>query len=194
MKNLTLHYPVKPWQVTQSFGGNGEWYRKNGINIKGHNGIDAVAPNGTPVRASHDGEVTFTGEDGSGGLGVVIRTNERFTYEGKQKYFKTIYWHLLPNSFAVKPGQMVKAGQLIGLADNTGFSTGSHLHFSLKPIESGEPKGVWYNVKQDNGYMGAIDPTPFFSGVHAQDVLYKSLLEQLIDVYKKLKISRGKPH
>ena len=44
---------------------------------------------------------------------------------------------------------------------NTGHSTGSHLHFGLKPVAKGENWGTYYNVKQKNGYNGAINPEPY---------------------------------
>ena len=42
----------------------------------------------------------------------------------------TGYWHL--SSIKVKPGQMVKPGDLIGLVGTTGLSTGDHLHWELR--------------------------------------------------------------
>src|SRR3990167_7393612 len=129
---LQIYYPTKPWYVNQPFGTNPAIYKQ--FDINGHNGIDSFALDGAEVRAAHYGVVTFSGEDGGGGLGVVLRTLKTFDYKDKLSFFKTIYWHLKPGTFRVKPGQIVEAGDILGLADNTGFSTGSHLHFGLKPI------------------------------------------------------------
>lgn len=160
MSKLKLQYPVDPFYITQRFGDNAvETYRNLGL--VGHNGIDLRAEDGHEVLAAHDGVITFTGEDGSGGLGVVIRTIEEFEYKDGQAFYKTIYWHLKKNSFKVKPGDIVKAGQVIALADNTGMSTGSHLHFGLKPMFQGEQDWSWGNAEQNNGYGGAIDPEPY---------------------------------
>lgn len=143
---------------------------------------------GKNVRAAHDGEVTFTGYDGSAGLGVVLKTLEPFEFEGKEAYFKTIYWHLNTGTVVVKPGQKVKVGDILAESDNTGFSSGSHLHFGLKPIARGEKPWTWFNLKQDNGYMGAIDPAPYWTGYHAFDAqTFLSVLKQEISIYKKLK-------
>lgn len=186
-KKFELWYPVKPWGVNQIFGVNGEYYRKNGINIKGHNGIDAYCRDGQNVRAAHDGEVVFTGVDGSGGLGVVLKTLEAFDYEGKPTFFKTIYWHLKTGTIAVKPGQKVTTGTILAEADNTGFSSGTHLHFGLKPIYENEEMGTWYNLNPDNGYMGAIDPMPYFTGYCAFDSqTVMDILRSEISVYKKI--------
>jgi murein DD-endopeptidase MepM/ murein hydrolase activator NlpD len=169
-KKLELWYPVKPYIVTQGFGVNGDYYQRNGVNIIGHNGLDLAAANGQLCRAAHDGVVVFTGEDGKGGLGVVVRTTEPYDYQGDAVYFKTIYWHLKPNSFKVKPGQLVKVGDVLAECDTTGLATGPHLHFGLKPVaKKGEEDWAWYNIEQNNGYLGAIDPTPYFNGYYAED-------------------------
>jgi len=164
---LRLYYPITPWIVTQSFGENLNSFYQS-IGLKGHNGIDLRAADRQLIRAAHDGTVTFTGEDGSGGLGVVIRTDEQFDYNGSQSYFKTVYWHIAKGGFLVKAGQKVYAGDPIALADNTGYSTGTHLHFSLKPVYQGEKEWEWWNIEQDNGYKGSIDPEPYLVGISAE--------------------------
>lgn len=152
--------------INQPFGVNGDYYRANGINVLGHTGIDFMAVTGQPVYATHDGEVVFAGEDGANGLLCVIRTLQQFDYapdkEDGQSYYKTLYGHLNKGSFKVKAGDIVRVGQQIAEADNTGLSTGSHLHFGLKPVLAGEKDWEWFNIEQNNGYLGAIDPTPYF--------------------------------
>jgi len=140
------------------------------MGLNGHNGMDVQATHGQTVRAAHDGTVTFAGEDGSAGYGIVIRTNQMFDYNGGQTFFKTIYWHLKKEGMKVTAGQQVKSGDIIGLADNTGMSLGDHLHFGLKPIYKGEKDWEWWNSDQLNGYKGAIDPAPYFTGQYADEV------------------------
>jgi murein DD-endopeptidase MepM/ murein hydrolase activator NlpD len=168
MSKFELWYPIKA-QTTQHFGENlSPYYAQIGLN--GHNGIDYSAYDGQPVRAAHDGVVTFSGYDGSGGLGIVIRTNEKYDFESGETNFKSIYWHLKTGTVRVKATDQVKAGDILAGADNTGVSTGTHLHFGLKPIlPSGENDWEWSNPKQNNGYNGAIDPAPYFNGFYAED-------------------------
>lgn len=146
MKDIKLYYPLKFIKITQQFGLNYVDFYSN-MGMKGHNGIDFMAYRGAEVYAAHSGTVEFSGKDGDGGISVTIKSDDGT--------FKTIYYHLL--STKVKKGQVVVAGQLIGLADNTGkYTTGDHLHFGLKFYING--------VIQDynNGYKGAQNPTQYF--------------------------------
>lgn len=161
MAQLKLQYPLKDIYVTQDFGSNAtDTYAKLGL--AGHNGIDLRAPDDTPVLAAHDGRVVMAGYDGAGGLTIVIRTEQEFDYLDGKTFFKTIYCHLKKDTLKVTGGQTVKAGQIIAHADNTGLSTGSHLHFGLKPIYKGEQEWQYENLENDNGFRGAIDPAPYF--------------------------------
>lgn len=197
---LSLKYPVSPIVFNQKFGENANpIYAKEGMN--GHNGIDFRAYHGQPIYATHDGLASFQ-IDAQGGHGVVIVTNEQFDYPlypdlpNNEVYFKTIYWHLcdglkepqFKSPFQDKTGFFpVRCGDLIGYADSTGLSTGDHLHFGLKPAAKGEDWGTWYNVMQNNGYNGAIDPMPYFNDIQAlHDQLTQTQLK-LIDVLKTLK-------
>ena len=190
---LELFYPLKsPSYVSQGFGENlNEFYEKLGM--KGHNGIDIVGNEGQVCRTAHDGIVTFAGEDSSGGLGIVIRTQDkRMGNDGRESYWKTIYWHLKLNSFKVKPGDVVKVGDPIAECDTTGMVTGTHLHFGLKSIIQGEQEWEWMNLEQNNGYFGAVDPAPYWNGIYAEDAqgvlsIYKSILQTLISILENLK-------
>jgi murein DD-endopeptidase MepM/ murein hydrolase activator NlpD len=115
-----------------------------------HNGTDFRTKHGCPVTASHSGIITWAGKDGDGGISVTITSN----LVGKG--FKTIYYHL--KDVNVAKNETVRAGDLIGWADNTGsMTTGDHLHFGLKEIYNNE------TINNNNGYKGAIDPTPYFN-------------------------------
>ncbi len=184
MPKLLLNYPIKPASVNQAFGAQNPMYKEHGINIIGHNGIDFAADEHNIIRAAHEGVVTFCGEDGAGGLGVVIRTNEEKDYKDGTAFFKTIYWHLKKNTFFVKPGDQVKIGTALAMADNTGLSTGTHLHFGLKPVAQGENDWTWMNIEQDNGYFGAIDPSPYWTGYYAYDVV--SIMTAMRELLAKL--------
>ena len=96
---------------------------------KFHSGIDFAAAVGTEVFVTGDGEVEKV-EHNHWGYGNMITVDHGYGY-------KTNYAHL--SKFAVKKGQKVKRGQVIGYVGNTGKSTGSHLHYEVlkndKPID-----------------------------------------------------------
>lgn len=164
MIKLQLKHPTKVPQINQGFGDKtdpGMLPKYKAIGLKGHNGLDYNAPEGTPILASHDGTVVYVGLDGSNGNLVVIKTDDMFDYSEGQSYFKTLYGHLQTGSFKVTAGTKVKCGQQIASAGNTGMSFGAHLHFGLKPVKQGEDEWTWFNLEQNNGYNGAIDPTPY---------------------------------
>jgi murein DD-endopeptidase MepM/ murein hydrolase activator NlpD len=86
-----------------------------------HNGIDIDLNKGDKVAAAFDGMVRIAKNGGGFGNVVIIRH-----YNG----LETVYAHL--SRIKVKSGQVVTAGQLIGLGGSTGHSTGSHLHFEVR--------------------------------------------------------------
>jgi murein DD-endopeptidase MepM/ murein hydrolase activator NlpD len=86
-----------------------------------HSGIDLAAPAGTPVVATSSGRVEMAGW--SGGYGILVELDHGGSVE-------TRYAHL--SAVAVRPGQQVKAGQVIGYVGSTGRSTGPHLHYETR--------------------------------------------------------------
>jgi murein DD-endopeptidase MepM/ murein hydrolase activator NlpD len=91
-----------------------------------HNGIDIVAPYGTPVRSSGNGRVVYIGwnyADGADPAWIVIVAHS--------SNLQTWYAHMQPR-YPVRAGQVVKKGQVIGYEGNTGRSTGAHLHWMVE--------------------------------------------------------------
>lgn len=86
-----------------------------------HTGIDVPAPKNTPIYAAKSGVVTTSIKKGSYGNYVVVSHSDGTS---------TLYAHM--NSRAVKEGQTVKQGQVIGYVGTTGSSTGNHLHFEVR--------------------------------------------------------------
>ncbi|HEY7524548.1 MAG TPA: peptidoglycan DD-metalloendopeptidase family protein [Candidatus Limnocylindrales bacterium] len=93
-----------------------------------HNGIDIVAPYGTPVRAAGDGRVAYIGWNYADGYDpawiVVIAHAENL---------QTWYAHMQPRyPGGISAGSPVHQGQIIGYEGNTGNSTGAHLHWMVE--------------------------------------------------------------
>jgi murein DD-endopeptidase MepM/ murein hydrolase activator NlpD len=89
-----------------------------------HTGTDFGVPTGTSVRAAADGEVLQVLYSGAYGRRIVV---DHGRVGGA--YLVTTYNHL--NRFAVRPGQKVTRGQILGYSGSTGWSTGPHLHFEV---------------------------------------------------------------
>jgi murein DD-endopeptidase MepM/ murein hydrolase activator NlpD len=85
-----------------------------------HAGIDYAAPRGTPIHAVTDGTVQFAGRHGGHGNYV------KLSHGGG---VGTGYGHM--SRIAVRVGQHVSRGQVIGYVGSTGLSTGPHLHYEL---------------------------------------------------------------
>lgn len=85
-----------------------------------HQGVDLAAPYGTPIVAAEDGIVRFAGWHGGHGNFVQI------AHVGGMG---TGYGHM--SAYVVRPGESVRAGQLIGYVGSTGLSTGPHCHFEI---------------------------------------------------------------
>jgi len=88
---------------------------------KMHTGIDFAASIGTPIYATADGKIDVADVKFSG-YGKCIEIDHGFGY-------RTRYAHM--HEFAVRAGQNVKRGDLIGYVGNTGLSTAPHLHYEV---------------------------------------------------------------
>jgi murein DD-endopeptidase MepM/ murein hydrolase activator NlpD len=89
--------------------------------VRMHRGMDIACPWGTPVYAVIDGTVTWAG--GKSGYGNFIGITAPGGAVG------TGYGHL--SRIAVRSGERVQRGQLVGYSGSSGLSTGPHLHFEV---------------------------------------------------------------
>lgn len=106
--------------------------------LKLHNGVDIGAPTGTPIYAAIGGTVTRATMGGyNGGSGNNVRINHG-SILGQN--LETAYLHM--SSIAVKAGDKVTKGQVIGAVGSTGLSTAPHLHFAVYVNGKGvDPQG-----------------------------------------------------
>lgn len=125
--------PVEGARVTSPFGVR---RRYGDLFTSYHEGLDLAAPPATPVRAVAEGVVVLSERLKVRGEAVVLAHGGGLC---------TGYWHLAQR--AVRVGERVKGGQVLGLLGSTGLSTGPHLH--LEARLQGVP----------------IDPAPFFQAL-----------------------------
>ncbi|MEZ4667091.1 MAG: M23 family metallopeptidase [Anaerolineae bacterium] len=108
-------------------GGGSAWVNPlpQGTYVRGfssiHSGVDRAAPPGTPIVAANSGSVIFSGLSTWGYGNTVVLAHGPFL---------TLYGHM--SSIAVRCGQTVPAGSVIGGVGSTGNSSGPHLHFEIR--------------------------------------------------------------
>ncbi|MCG9874241.1 MAG: LysM peptidoglycan-binding domain-containing M23 family metallopeptidase [Leptospiraceae bacterium] len=110
--------PVPDSRITSRFGRRSDPFNKYSRNF--HSGLDMAAKVGTPVVASSDGEVVFTGNNGGYGNTVILL---------HANGYKTVYAHCA--KIVVEVGEKVKMGRVIAAVGRTGTATGAHLHFEV---------------------------------------------------------------
>ena len=121
LTHLPAIQPVENKDLTRMASGYGMRIHPILKRPRMHWGMDFTAPTGTPIYATADGIVKHAGWKANGfGNHVVI--NHGFGYE-------TLYGHM--SKVAVKKGQKVKRGQIIGYVGNTGLSAGPHCHYEV---------------------------------------------------------------
>jgi len=109
--------PLKSIFITDVYGNS----RSTGGYLIAHKGVDYRAQIGTEVYAINRG---------------VIRIAESFRDHGRTIYIDhgqglmSSYLHL--SKIKVKVGQVVERGQVIGLAGDTGYTLGAHLHLGIR--------------------------------------------------------------
>jgi murein DD-endopeptidase MepM/ murein hydrolase activator NlpD len=108
-------------EVTTEFGEKRAYGDSTDYNYI-HGGIDYALAQGTPVYAPADGKVIFTADN------MLVRGNAVALDHGAG--VTSYYFHL--SSYPVKPGDVVKKGQLIGKVGTTGRSNGPHLHWEVR--------------------------------------------------------------
>lgn len=131
LNNFHCSMPLRSCPVNSEFG-----FR----HYRWHYGTDLDLSVGDPVYACFDGIVRINKYDRSGyGNYVMIRH-----YNG----LETLYGHLSESN--VKVGQLVKAGEIIGLGGNTGRSSGPHLHFEVRYEGNAIDPSAIYNFSANN--------------------------------------------
>ena len=87
---------------------------------KPHSGVDIAAPAGTKIIAPADGIISASGDYFFNGKTVLLDHGQGLI---------SMFCHM--DTIRVKPGQLIKRGELLGTVGQTGRATGPHLHWSL---------------------------------------------------------------
>ena len=126
IKYLPPLQPAKQYRIVQGFNGN---FSHTGSS---RYALDFAAPVGTPILAARSGVVIDTKDDGKkGGASSRFAKHANYVVILHSDGTTGEYYHLKYKGVAVKQGQEVQQGQLIGYTGNTGFSSLPHLHFGI---------------------------------------------------------------
>lgn len=113
-----------------------------------HPGMDFAAAQGTEIYSTGDGTIERA-DALAQGYGNHIVINHGYGY-------KTLYGHM--SKMAVRAGQVVKRGQLIGYVGSTGLSTAPHVHYEvMKAGEKMNPINYYYNDLTPEQYQKLIE-------------------------------------
>ena len=180
---MIIYRPTKTDLLFQLFGKENtypsvvELYKSLGL--EGHNGFD-FGVRCKDNQVIHGGQcesiymnvigvnltVCSFQKDDKGGFGI------NAVDEQGNKY---CWWHfdyLNPN---IQVGYKLTFGEELGVAGNTGISTGAHLHFGYYPALA----------NFNNGYGGSADPTPFYDNRFCLDIKSQiGIIQKLIELYK----------
>lgn len=147
----------------------GSWYYR-------HTGNDIAIAAGNPVRAVAVGVVTAAGYFGGHGWVVRIRS---MLEDGTEFYHQ--YGHMCESSndncLTVGVGDCVELGQEIGVVGSTGNSSGPHLHFEIKYLDSNGPGYLFDDPERNLRFyedgIAFIESRPILSRWHPGNTLYK---------------------
>jgi murein DD-endopeptidase MepM/ murein hydrolase activator NlpD len=129
-----------------------DWGDARGGGARTHQGLDIMAPGGTPVLAAADGTVEkLFYSNGGGGITLYQRSSD-----GRWTYY---YAHLAGYAANIAERQRLRAGQTIGYVGDTGNAGAgnTHLHFGIAAMAPGER---WWQGTP-------VDPYPLLAGARA---------------------------
>ena len=110
-------WPVRGW-ITSAFGQRVSPFTGR---LQMHEGLDICARPGTPVKATAEGVVIYSGWKSD--FGKLVTIDHGYGYRTRYGHLSKIY---------VKNGERVKRGETVGAVGSTGRSTGPHLHYEVK--------------------------------------------------------------
>lgn len=145
----------KTWKVSSKMGWRIHPVHKT---KKHHNGTDIIGIGKDPiyVHAIANGRVLKATKSTAAGGGFGYYVVIRHFIDGE--FYTSLYAHLVPDSFQVKAGQKVKAGDVIGKMGTSGMSTGRHLHLEVW-------KGRTHGWSADG--KGFLEPIEFVKAMKA---------------------------
>lgn len=171
---LKIHKPFKWWYVTQKWGVRNTAYDQFGFKL--HNGLDVISgyndantaynPKKWPVYNGLEGftvhQVRLNPNGGGNDIWFIsdelLQIGERVCHA----YFGFAH----ADTIFAKAGDKLEIGDMFMIADNTGFSTGPHVHISFYRVDW---DGKIMTFLDKNDAHNSFDPEPFLTSEYAVD-------------------------
>lgn len=138
--------------------------------IKAHKGTDFAAPKNTPIYSTADGVITHAKYKRNNGNYVKVKHNKTYT---------TQYLHMNKIAKGIKPGVMVKQGEVIGYVGKTGLATGYHVCYRF-----------WYNGKQVDPFKMKFPPSKDLEEKYKAP--YLKTKNKFLSILNKFSFTEGK--
>src|SRR3990167_2637214 len=186
---LQLYYPIKSYFVNQSWGVYNDIYNQFGFTR--HNGIDCKLSEDKLIYSPVKMKIVQVGyqSKGAGNFVSAITLDEFDEWRSPTTTFYKVYltfMHLKDTS--VKEGEIVNVGDIIGHGDNTGFSTGEHLHLFCGRVKEVNGQYIFTDeALKDANY--SFDHSFYWTGQYAIDYKNEQLRleeERKIEETKKI--------
>ena len=120
LRKAFLKSPVDFHRISSRFGNR---FHPLLNRLRAHRGVDYAGPVGTPVKASGDGQVIYSGVMSGYGRTVVLKHGTTYS---------TLYAHMSGFARGLRTGSRVRQGQVIGYIGQSGLATGPHLHYEFR--------------------------------------------------------------
>ena len=176
MAKLELRYPINnfPFVLNQAWGILNASYNQFGFTR--HNGIDMPIPFDKAVWCPVRVRVHAIGYNPTGsGNYVQCITMNKWEVGGVSCYVLFVFMH--NQEVLVKVGDILDVGDQLSIPDNTGFSTGPHIHAGFYRLNDD------FTFMDKNDANGSFDPMPYFTGDYAR---INGLLQKVVQFMKKL--------
>lgn len=192
MNDLQIYWPFKHFFVTQRWNNPNPAYA--GFGFKNHNGIDAISskndkytrhnpktwPVWCPVEGFRVDKVQYRADGGGNEIWMVSK--EPVQMGDKLCYAYLVMCHA--EKIFLNAGDEPKLGQLVMIADSTGFSTGPHTHIGLYRVQKNGASWIFIDQNDANG---SYNPADFFTNKYAVDMAtYDTLLAGGLLYYRYL--------
>ena len=131
--------------------------------------LDFTMEIGTPVTAARGGIVVLVKDNSDkGGVNDLYKNEANYILIYHKDGSFGNYMHFRKKGIAVKQGDRVEPGELLGYSGNTGFSSRPHLHFDVSiPLYNGSRKTIAVKFLRDDGSLISLEEGSLYSSTRS---------------------------